>query len=488
MIKLSGNAVATAIVCSALVACGGIEDSDTNVGKLAPPAENLARANSVATIAEDALPGNVESSVLSSLQPGDYSESVSLAGDASSLSVIDMVISNAEVTAGMTSSNSIAYRFEVFDTGGADLPFDELSVALEVGASGSFADSYRIALFDIRRDSDSQTGSAVALTARSALTDLPSGNYSARLVVNPNWQNAFDTVPATHDDRQPFRYIEERDYSNNASNVFQIDVTNTKECIEDSFEDNDSFSTATVIPAGGQIDSVLCLDEVDFYSVDLTDRTSTSLAFDYTDNEDGLKRATSYVVFDANANRIADGIAREANDIVIIADAPGIHYLALYGQRSSYQIVRADGPGLADDFSDDGLFGDESIVGPHSWLFGEVTLHKLAFSKELLNDQVINCGRITTQFSNQQPIAYVTPGHFADIHKFHLLTNGSYLVDDQPQAEWTIADGDIVSIDWYENAFPGYAETVGSNSWRYWSGDGLAYAECTLEFNNQISI
>ena len=128
------------------------------------------------------------------------------------------------------------------------MPLDKLSVALEVAASGSFADSYRLALFDIRSENSDQSGAAVTFSARSSVTDLPSGNYAARLVVNPNWQNAFDTLPLAHGDRLPFRYVEEFDYSNNASNTFQIDVTNTKTCAEDSFEDDDSFSAATVIP------------------------------------------------------------------------------------------------------------------------------------------------------------------------------------------------------------------------------------------------
>ena len=474
--KLRCKEVALTVVCSALIACGGSGGGDANTEtptKLSgnpTGVDTVDTVDTVATVADDAAPDSVGS--------------VSLAGSTNSSASIDMVISNAEVTTGIESSQTIAYRFDVADTSGADLPLDNLSVALEVGASGSFADSYRIALFDIRSESTDETGSAVTLSARSTVTDLPSGNYAARLVVNPNWQNAFDTIPSDHDSRQPFRYAEEYDYSNNASNVFQIDVTNTKVCTEDSFEDDDNFSTATAIPAGGLIDAALCLDDVDFYSVDLTAGSSTALTFDYTDNEDGLKRATSYVVFDSNANRMANGIAREANDIVINAEAAGIYYLALYGQRSSYRIVRADGRGLANDFSNDRIFGEETIAGPESWLFGEITLNKLAFSEELLNDQVIDCGRITTQFGNDQPIAYVTPQHFADIHKFRFLTDGSYIIDDELQAEWSLQNGDIVNRDWYENAFPGYAEMIDSNSWRYWSIDGLAYAECTLAYNS----
>lgn len=464
--KLCSKEIILTTVCSALIACGGSGGGDASLETPAKLSDNLAGVEPTATVADDASVIGVES--------------VSLAGSANSSSSIDMFISNAKIVVGSTSSQSIAYRFDVTDTSGADLPLDKLSVALEVAASGSFADSYRIALFDIRSENSDQSDAAVTFSARSSVTDLPSGNYAARLVVNPNWQNAFDTLPPAHDDRLPFRYVEEFDYSNNASNVFQIDVTNTKTCAEDSFEDDDSFSAATVIPAGGLIDASLCLDDVDFYSVDLTAGSSASLTFDYTDDEGGLKRATRYVVFDSNANRLADGIAREANDIVINADDAGIHYLALYGQRSSYRIVRADGPGLANDFSDDRIFGDDSIAGPKSWLFGQITLNKLAFTDVKLSDQVINCGRIITQFNNDEPVSYVTPQRFADIHTFRLLTDGSYLIDDELHAEWSLQNGDIVNSDWYENDYPGYAEIVDNNSWRYWSTDGLGYTECAI--------
>ena len=424
--KVSSAVLGSTAICSLLVACGGsgggddrLEDAITQLSQnqLSQNSEGLDIG--AARIADD----------ISSASGGPGS--ISLAGAANSEATSDIAISNAVVTSGSESSQSIAYRFDLTDIGGANLPLANLSVVLEVAASGSFEDSYRLALFDIRSENEDQTGSAATLSARSTATDLPSGNYAARLVVNPNWQNAFDTVPDGHDDRTPFQFIEERDNSNNASNVFQIAVNSAKVCAEDGFEDNDSFATATVIPEGDQINASLCLDDVDFYTVDLEAGSGTSLAFDYTDDEDGVNRATSYVVFDTNANRIANGIAREANDIVINADVTGSYYLALYGQRSSHQIVRTDSTGLANDFSDP-IFGAETITGPQSWFFGEVTLNKLSFSEDALNDQVINCGRIATQFRDDQPVAYVTPSRFADIHEFRLLTDGACLLYTSP--------------------------------------------------------
>jgi len=116
-------------------------------------------------------------------------------------------------------------------------------------------------------------------------------------------------------------------------------------------------------------------------------------------------------------------------------------------------------------------------------LFGQITLNKLAFTDVKLSDQVINCGRMITQFNNDEPVSYVTPQRFADIHTFRLLTDGSYLIDDELHAEWSLQNGDIVNSDWYENDYPGYAEIVDNNSWRYWSTDGLGYTECAIATN-----
>ncbi len=406
-------------------------------------------------------------------------ESISLKGAPGVAAAHDFSISNSALTVG---DMSISYQFDVTDTAGAAIPLDQLSVALEVAASGSFEDSYRMPLFDIRETEVEKNSGYLSLSARSAAADLPTGSYIARLVVNPNWQYSFDSVPQGSNDSQPFRYIEERDYSNNASNTFQITVSNTTECVEDAFEDNDSIGDAVAIPSGGQVSGSLCLDDVDFYSVVLEAGESTSLTFDYTDSRSNPNPATRYVVLDSNFNRAGQpGVARESNRIVITAKSAGQHYLALYGQRSSYRITHAGG--LPDDQINDSLFHPESMQGPASWLYGSVALHRLALSEVLLKDQAVSCGRISTQFQDGQPVSYVTPQHFADIHEFRFLSGGDYLVDGERHKGWHILDGDISNGDWYRNGFPGYAEKIASNSWRYWSTDGLAYVQCTLEIN-----
>ena len=209
----------------------------------------------------------------------------------------------------------------------------------------------------------------------------------------------------------------------------------------------------------------------------------TSLTFDYTDAQNNPNPATRYVVLDSNFNRVTEPtVARESNRIVISAVDAGKYYLVLFGDRSSYRITRIGG-GIADDFANENLFLEDTIVGPRSWLLGDVVLNRLALSEAILTEQTVNCGRITTQYGEDRPIAYVTPLHFADIHEFRFLADGNYLIDGEEVQGWHVSDGDVSSPDWYDNGFPGYAQRVSNNEWRYWSDDGFAYVECTLEIN-----
>lgn len=469
------KALGTAATLSSLVACGGGSEESSVRGTLGLPEPVLGSATSI---------------VVNNDSDQSGTESLSMSGSADAQSPFDFTIANALALAGNATSKSVSFQFSVEEVGGSNLPLDQLSLALEVAATGRFTDAYRMPLFDIRSVDDSAVGSSAELTARGAATDLPSGTYLARLVVNPNWQNAFDSVPADSDHSQPFRYVAERDYSNNASNTFQIQVQNTVVCAEDSFEDNDDVLSANAIPTGGQINASLCLDEVDFYSVSLRQGETTSLSFNYTDGDTNPNPSTRYVLLDPDFNRLsAPQVARSSNNIEIEADQAGSYYLALYGQRSSYRMTRepetgaALDPGLASDFSNTRIFTAETIAGPNSWLLGDITLRKLLITEELLYGQVVSCGRITTQFRGEFPVAYVTPSHFADDFEFRFLADGSYLIDGEQEAGWSIVNGDISNADWYGNDHPGYAERVSDYEWRYWSTDGLSYVDCTLEFN-----
>ncbi len=487
--KLHYKSLLSAAICTALVACGGSDKSDPDNSATDSSASLTADTTSQVEDQLNALLQDESAPDIGLSLDGDElagEQSLLLEGNPSGVQdlVISDVVAVISPAANDSASGIISYEFKVNENGGNTIALDNLSVALEVAASGSFEDSYTTPLFDIREQGGSiQSSGEYALSARSTGTDLPAGNYAARLVVNPNWQNAFDFVPADNG-IQAFHFADELDYKNNASEVFQVNVRNTIECSEDGFENNDSLSTATAVPAGGQISASLCLDDVDFYSVQLAEDDVTSLSFDYTDVSSNPNPATQYVVFDSSFNRITEAtVARESNRIVINSTAAGQYYLALFGKRASYRMTRVDGAGLADDFTNDNFFHTDVIPGPHSWLTGAVTLNRLAFTETLLNEQVVNCGRITTQFQDNQPVAYVTPDHFADIHEFRFLAGGDYLIDDELESGWRVVDGDISNRDWYSHSYPGYAERVSDNSWSYWTDDGLSYVECTLEVN-----
>ena len=458
-IKLS--TLASVIAVTTLAGCGGSGDSSST---LTPDA-------ALATFAND--PTAAQSA-----------GSVSMAGTPVASAADDLAISDVAATGTFGPSSTAGYQFTLTN-GGSDIPVDLLSLALEVTATGDFSDAFRTALFDIRAVNGTES-SGSEFTARSAPVNLPGGSYSARLVVNPNWQYAFDTVPADHDHVTPYRYIAESDFSNNASAVFQVSIDGSISCSEDGFEPNDTLASAYELPVGGQIDSSLCLDNVDIYSVALGSGESASLSFDYTDTQNNTNPATSYIIIDPSMHtHSGPGVARETSNIVIDADVAGTYYLALYGQRSSYQLSRtsATGSGIADDFVDNNVFSAGTLNGPQSWLLGNIELQKLDFTADKITDQVINCGRITTQYSNNAPVAYVTPDHFADIHEFRFLPGGDYLIDAEQQTGWTVSNGDIANPHWYTNEYPGYAQRLSNNEWRYWSTDGLAYVECQLEVN-----
>ncbi len=455
------NTLASVIAVALLSACGGSGDDS---GTSAP-------ATAQANFANDA-------------QAQSDAASISLAGTPGVSAAYDLVIGQVTAPASLGSDGTGDFGFSVANLGSSAVPADSLSVALELSASGNFGNSYRTALFDIR--TDNAGSSNAAFTARSAPIDLPSGTYNARLIVNPNWQYAFDTVPADHSHGDAYRYVQETDFSNNATDAFQVQVQSSMACAEDGFEDNNTVQTAYPIPPGGQISSSLCLDNVDIYAMQLGAGESASLSFDYTDTQSNNNPATRYVLLDSNWNtHSAPRVARETSSIVVDADDSGTYYLALFGQRSSYRITRSGGnnSGLANDYIDSNVFTGGTLNGPQSWLLGDITLQKLQLTEEKVTDQVINCGRITTQYSGDAPVAYVTPSHFADIHEFRFQPGGDYLIDAEQESGWSIANGDISNPDWYANDYPGYAERLSNNQWRYWSQDGLAYVECTLEVN-----
>lgn len=471
-VKNVSKALGSATVMCALAACGGSSG-------------DLVSSQFVSSgSATDISPGG-------SLVSEDASQvsSVSLSGEANLSATSELIIQNARISSDNLAPSSVEFQFEIADSGGAGINVEDLSVALEIATSGNFDDSYRQPLFDIRQSGATTVTGGVPLTARGAAADMPGGNYSARLVVNPNWQNAFDIVPADRDQSQPFHFIEERDYSNNASNTFAMAIQSTMSCVEDEFEENDSIATATVLPVGGQIAASLCTDTVDFYSIELAVGETTSIYFDYIGAQDNISQVSKYVLLDSQYKTVGGSVARESNDIKVNATVAGTYYLVVYGTRSSYQLTREPSLGVtfpenfSNDFANNAFFTGETAAGPQSWQLGDITLNKLAFTESGLAGQVVNCGRITTQFSADLPVAYVTPDHFADNYQFHFLAGGAYIVDGEQVSGWGVQNGDVFNAHWYGHDYPGYAQITGTHDWRYWSADGLSYVDCAIEKN-----
>ncbi len=449
--------ITSAIALSSLVACSGSGEDTAATALQAPQSDFSAATNS-------------------------FVAASSLAGAPDLGAAYDLSISDVTTTGELTDTGTANYTFTISDASGKTIPTDNLSVALEIAASTSFSDAYRIPLFDLRTAQDQPS----RFTARSAPVDLPSGSYQARLVVNPSWRHHFDITPVDHRHATAYHFMSEQDYRNNASEVFQVALQSRTNCVEDAYEENDNHQSAQPVPEGGQIDAALCNDNMDLYSVRLDAGASATIAFHYGDPQANLNNPTSYTVLDSSFTPVASSRpARDSHKIVVDADTEGTYYVALHGARSNYRLTRfsgAAGPDLAEDFVSSSLFANGStLAGPQSWLLGEITLQKLAITEDKMLNQTVNCGRITTQYDNNQPVAYVTPQHFADIHEFQFLEGGEYLVDGEMNNSWTIANDDISSPHWYANEYPGYAERVSDDRWRYWTSDGLAYVECSVD-------
>lgn len=457
--KLKFKTLTSAIVFSSLVACGG---------------------HGTDMAAQDSSESNLPAVQNDSATTPRVTNAPSLAGAAQSDAVHDLIIGNVNASASFTDQTPVSFTFSVEDLSNAGIPLDDLSIVLEIAASGSFIDAYRQPLYDIT------PVDRVRFNARSAPIDLPDGSYQARLVVNPSWRYSFAVAPASHSHMSSFRYFTERDYRNNASGVFQASVSTDTVCAEDSFENNDNHQSAQPIPVGGQVDASLCTDHVDIYSVQLAANEKASIAFNYKSAQAARSKPTRYIVLDSSFTSQADpALAKDAHTIDIESSIAGSYYVAIFGGRSDYRLTRfADSriPGLAEDFADTSLFSPGSEVdGPQSWLLGQIKLQQLAITEDKLTNQAINCGRITTQYDNGEPLAYVTPNHFADLHRIEFFHNGEYLIDGEPASGWSVRNGDIVLNNWYENEYSGHAERVSDDRWRYWTRDGLAYVECSIE-------
>ena len=374
----------------------------------------------------------------------------------------DLVI--ASVATAATTSDHLAFDIAVSNLQDEDFPLDDLSFVVELSQQADFAISYRSALFDQHTVSTEPS----LIHARTKIPALPMGSYFARVEVNPDWsgylENNFKNITLN----QSFRYLAESEVNNNYSNSFTLNVDSQSQCVEDDYERSNRILKSTALEPGSSLAASLCLDNYDYYSVYLPQGLQTTLTYRYT----GDATATSYAVIAPDYSIVRRGVIENTEkDIQISADQSGVHYLALFGSRADYRISRDVQVMQAADW----FFSEDSVAGPVSPLFGQITLHRLQFTAAGLIDKTLSCGRyVLDRVSGDR---YVTPSHFPQIHTYHFHDEGIFERDGERRFNWT-ADGDIYTSDWYENLYYGWAENIGDGSFRYWDFDGSSFVEC----------
>lgn len=384
----------------------------------------------------------------------------------------DLVITghNAETE----SDHSTSFTINIADNTSAAIDTSMLSFAIEYSKSTDFANSYRSALFNLQYDDQPETSSTTA-SARTHHAKLPSGDYFARVIVNPNWQMYFENPAVRENLSQPFYYIAEANYTNNYSDIFQISVQSDITCIEDQLENNNSFTTATALSRASGVRAALCEDNIDIFAMDLNANETTLLSHTYEgDTTAGF--STQYTLIDSQFNRLTNGTITTAHsNIRYTAEQSGTHYLALYGMRSTYRIEREVEQALADDW----FFSPNTATGPNSWQYGPITLNQLNFNNQDLLNRNISCTSFVTGLDGSAAV-YTTPSHFSGIHEYVFTDTSAYTMDGEQQYGWQITQGDITSAHWYDNSYLGWAENIGDGGWRYWDLEGMSYVECNM--------
>ncbi len=381
-------------------------------------------------------------------------------------------------TSDLTSPDKLAFEIQVTDIGPgtADssdtIDTESLSFALEYSQTADFKNTYRTALFDqqVIQNADN----SVTVSARSSRADLPSGNYSVRIVVNPDWHMYIENNFQGNDLSEPLYYISESNYLNNYSSVFNHTLETSIQCTEDVLEQNNSFVNATALTSGSTISASLCHDNADYYALALQAGQTVVLNFAY-DGEFDVTTPTQYAIVSDDYYRQDTGVLEgPESQLQFDAAVTGTYYLAIYGRRSDYVISRDTSTALAADW----FFTSDTVAGPTSPAYGAITLNRLNFTSQGIVNKTASCKKEITDPLDQN--TYITPPHFPDIHEVRFLDNNIYLIDGESRFQWSIATGDISNDDWYENPYPGWAENLFNGSWRYWDFDGRSYVECKL--------
>lgn len=378
----------------------------------------------------------------------------------------DLTIENFTVT---PADNT--FEIQVSNNGENPLNTDNLSFSLEYSKTGDFQRPYRVALFD--QQVVQSTNSSATISARSRPAALPSGNYLARLEVNPDWhmyiENNFQDISLS----QPLYYISETNYDNNKSSTFQMPLNTDIQCTEDTYENNNSFDTATRLNSKDSISASLCEDNADYYALPSQANQTTVLSFQYRGSPDTTP--TQYTIISDDFFRQDSGILEAPESkIQFTAAVSGNYYLAIFGSRTDYTISRDHQPALAADW----FFSTDTVAGPDSPVYGPVTLNRLNFNTSDLLNKSAHCRKQI--IDPLDPTSYTTPPHFPGIHEFRFLENNIYLKDGETRYQWAVVTGDISNDDWYDNPYQGWAENLFDGSWRYWDFNGESYVQCAF--------
>jgi len=378
---------------------------------------------------------------------------------AADVSGIDLTI--ASVVAPTSSDEHWSFDIEIAEP--TDYERDNLSFMLELSQQQDFSTVYRTALFD-------QVITGNRISARTKTPALPSSNYFARVQVNPDWGMYLENQFEDSNLSVPLRYIEESDYNNNHSEVFMLQIVSTITCTEDAYETDTGISDAPVLTQGSSVSASLCLDNADYYAFELAQGTNTILTIKQPDNP----VAARYAIVDPDYNVSETGVIfGAAKDIQVTAQQSGTHHLAIYGNRTNYQLSRD----ITATLNHDWFFTTDSVDGPVSPLLGPITLNRLQFTRDGLIGQSVQCARYIIDPDSGD--RYITPPHFPDIHTYRFQDNNVYFIDEERHLDWMVS-GDISTANWYENLYYGWAENIGNGGWRYWDFEGDSYVECEI--------
>jgi len=317
--------------------------------------------------------------------------------------------------------------------------------------------------------------SSVTVSARAYPDDLPAGNYTARAVINPDWNLHFDHIGSTQNQRASFFYMAEANTANNTSASIPLTIDSSVVCNEDGLETaRDLQPGATSLLVDQSVEGGLCYDNTDVFSVLLEQGDTTQINIELLTNNP--RRPQIGIVTPGGLLTTRQSLLQGTSEIKLTADNAGVYHLVLHGARADYRISRMNPLTTAGEQ----FYSDDTVAGPVSWLYGSITLNRLAFSNDYLQGRMLSCSRFITRYEAAIATDYVTPAHFSGIHDFQFQADNQYRMDGVTHSDWDTKQGDIISDGWYPNPYFGWAEIIDDQQFRYWEFDGTSYVECHI--------